>query len=166
MKKIIIIIVCTLILIVGVFIINNQYEKYKKNKVVEAIKSEAIEIKTVEAGNGFEDLMPLKDILKDKKVVAMGEATHGTKEFFQMKHRMLEFLVNEMGYNVFGIEACMSDCMAINDYVINGKGDAKQSVSGMGFWTWDTKEVVDMVEWMREYNKTHIKKVKFYGFDM
>jgi erythromycin esterase len=166
MKKIVTIIVCALVLILGVFTINNQYKKYRNNKAAEALKSKAVYINTVKAKNGFKDLMPLKNVLKDKKIVAMGEATHGTKEFFQMKHRMLEFLVEEMGYNVFGIEACMSDCMAVNDYVLYGKGDVKQVVKGMGFWTWDTKEVVDMVEWMREYNKNHTKKVKFYGFDM
>lgn len=44
------------------------------------LKENLIPIKTTEAGNGFEDLMPLKEILKDKKVIGMGEATHGTKE--------------------------------------------------------------------------------------
>lgn len=166
MKKIVTIIVCALILILGVSLVNNQYEEYKKGKVVEALKSKKLDINTVKAGNDFKDLMPLKSTLGDKKIVAMGEATHGTKEFFQMKHRMLEFLVEKMGYNVFGIEACMSDCMAINDYVLYGKGDAEKVVGGMEFWTWDTKEVVDMVKWMREYNKNHDKKVKFYGFDM
>lgn len=67
------------------------------------LKENLIPIKTTQAGNGFEDLMPLKEILKDKKIIGMGEATHGTCEFFQMKHRMFEFLVEEMGYRVFGI---------------------------------------------------------------
>ncbi|AWI05087.1 erythromycin esterase family protein [Clostridium drakei] len=166
MKKIITIIVCALILIFGAFLVNNQYEEYKNGKVVQALKSKKIDINTVKAGNDFKDLIPLKSTLGDKRIVAMGEATHGTKEFFQMKHRMLEFLVEKMGYNVFGIEACMSNCMAVNDYVLYGKGDAEKVVGGMGFWTWNTKEVVNMVKWMREYNKNHDKKVKFYGFDM
>lgn len=60
------------------------------------LKENLIPIKTTQAGNGFEDLMPLKEILKDKKIIGMGEATHGTKEFFEMKHRMFEFLVEEL----------------------------------------------------------------------
>ncbi|MFD3156869.1 erythromycin esterase family protein [Haloimpatiens sp. FM7330] len=166
MKKIVIIIGCALLLILGVFTINSRYEKYEENKAVAVLKNKIVKIKTVKAENDFKDLMPLKNILKDKKIVAMGEATHGTKEFFQMKHRMLKFLVEKMDYNVFGIEACMSECMAVNDYVLYGKGEAEQVVKKMGFWTWDTKEVVDMVKWMREYNENHTKKVKFYGFDM
>lgn len=166
MKKAIIVIVCAVIFILTGFAFNNQYDKYKKNKAVETFRSKAVNLKTVKYNNGFEDLIALEPILKDKRIVAMGEATHGTKEFFQMKHRMFQFLVEKMGYNVFGIEASMSDCMAINNYILYGNGDVKQVVKGMGFWTWDTKEVVDMVEWMREYNKIHEKKIKFYGFDM
>lgn len=67
----------------------------KSNTLGTALKGAVIPLKTVKAENGFKDLEPLKTILKDKKIVAMGEATHGTKEFFQMKHRMLEFLVEK-----------------------------------------------------------------------
>ena len=49
--------------------------------------------------------MPLKKIIGEARIVALGEATHGTHEFFQMKHRMLEFLVEEMGFNTFAMEA-------------------------------------------------------------
>lgn len=47
-----------------------------------------IPIRTVEAGNGFEDLEPLRETIGDARVVAPGEATQGTREFFQLKHRM------------------------------------------------------------------------------
>lgn len=166
MKKIVYIIICAVLAVLAGFILNNQYNKYKENKAVAAFKSKEIKLKTVKYDNGFDDLSYLEPILKDKKIVAMGEATHGTKEFFQMKHRMFQFLVEKMGYNIFGIEASMPDCMAVNDYILYGKGDAKKVVKGMNFWTWDTREVLDMVEWMRKYNKSHIKKIKFYGFDM
>lgn len=166
MKKIVSIIICAVLIVSAGFIFNNQYNKYKENKAVTAFKGKEIKLKTVKYNSGFEDLYALEPILKDKKLVLMGEATHGTKEFFQMKHRMFQFLVEKMGYNIFGIEASMPDCMAINDYILYGKGDAKQVIKGMNFWTWDTREVLDMVEWMRKYNKSHIKKIKFYGFDM
>ncbi|OAA93293.1 erythromycin esterase family protein [Clostridium coskatii] len=166
MKKIIIIVISAFIFILIGIEINNQSSKYKSNKVVQAFKTKAVNLKTVKYNSGFEDLMPLKAILKDKRIVAMGEATHGTKEFFQMKHRMFQFLVEEMGYNVFAMEASQADCMAVNDYILNGNGDPSKLIKNLGFWTWDTKEVLDMVEWMKEYNKTHEKKIKFYGFDM
>lgn len=132
------------------------------------LKSKVVPLKTVQAGNGLDDLNSLQTILKDKKIVAVGEATHGTKEFFQMKHRMFEFLVEKMGFRLFGIEAAFGECRAINDYILYGKGKAEDVVNGMEFWTWSTEEVVDMVQWMRAYNQdpNHKTKIKFYGFDM
>ena len=49
-------------------------------------------------------MQPLKAIIGPARVVALGEATHGTREFFQLKHRMLEFLVTEMGFNIFPLK--------------------------------------------------------------
>jgi erythromycin esterase len=128
----------------------------------------AIRLTTVEAGHGFEDLQPLKPVIGGARLVAFGEATHGTREFFQLKHRMLEFLVTEMGFNVFGIEATMPEAFDINEYVLTGKGDPVKALAALNFWTWDTEEVLAMIEWMRSYNADarHTRKVKFYGFDM
>ena len=63
----------------------------------------SVEIDTVEAGNGFEDLGYLADSIGDARIISLGEATHGTREFFQMKHRMLEYLVTELDFNVSGV---------------------------------------------------------------
>lgn len=132
------------------------------------LQNKIIPLKTTKAGNGFEDLDKLQEILKDKKIVAMGEATHGTKEFFEMKHRMFEFLVEKMGYRLFAIEAEFGGAQDVNDYILYGKGNAEDTIKSMKFWTWSTEEVVDMVDWMRKYNENpeHKTKIKFYGFDM
>jgi erythromycin esterase len=58
---------------------------------IQWLKANAIPFDTTEPNHSFEDLMPLKTIIGDARIVALGEATHGTHEFFQMKHRMLEF---------------------------------------------------------------------------
>lgn len=135
--------------------------------VTQWLSDRAIPLKSVTAGAGFDDLARLKPALKGVRVVGLGEATHGSREFFTMKHRMLEFLVSEMGYTLFGIEAPYPETLALNDYVLGREGNARQLVRGMGFWTWATQEVVDQVEWMRAYNKTvpPEKQVRFLGFD-
>jgi erythromycin esterase len=137
-------------------------------KTVAYINEHAITVSTDPDDTTFSDLQPLKSILANRRVVGMGEATHGTHEFFAMKHRMLEFLVKKMGFRAFAIEANFTECRAVNDYVLYGKGDAKKVIAGMYFWTWNTNEVLKMVEWMRNYNrgKREVDKVKFYGFDM
>jgi erythromycin esterase len=144
-------------------------EKRRKQQVVIAwLKENAIPLKTVEAGNGFADLQPLKKIFKDVRFVGLGEATHGTREFFQFKHRMLEFLVKEMGFRVFAIEASYSACENINDYITGKTGDGARALDSQGFWTWNTEEVRQMIDWMRDYNKTvpADKKLKFVGYDI
>lgn len=132
------------------------------------IKEAAIPLKTVVAGNGFEDMAPLRKVVGSARVVELGEATHGTREFFQFKHRMLEFLVSQMGFDLFAIEASEPDAIAVNDYVLDGKGDPAAALKGLGFWTWDTEEVLDMIRWMRKWNEdpSHARKIQFVGFDM
>jgi len=133
---------------------------------VKWIAAHAIRLKTPEAGHGFADMKPLKKIIGDARVVSLGEATHGTREFFQLKHRMLEFLASEMGFTIFSIEANMPEAYRLNDYVLNGNGDPAQLLKGMYFWTWDTQEVLEMIQWMREFNKSGKGRVQFTGFDM
>jgi erythromycin esterase len=129
------------------------------------VRQNAIPVATVEAGHGFADLQPLRQVIGDARIVALGEASHGTKEFFQMKHRLLEFLVTEMGFTHFSIEANMPEAYRINEYVLTGQGDPEELVEGMGFWTWNTQELLDMVLWMRAYNASGQGPVQFTGFD-
>ncbi len=137
-------------------------------EVIGWIRQHAVPLATPEAGHGFAELRPIKSIIGNAHLVCLGEATHGTREFFQLKHRLLEFLVSEMGFTVFGIEATMPEAFDVNEYVLTGTGDPTKALAGLYFWTWDTREVLEMIRWMRRYNADplHKKKVKFYGFDM
>jgi hypothetical protein len=135
-------------------------ERDTLNAVKRWIRHNAIPLRTVIAGNGFDDMQPLRKIIGSAHLVALGEATHGTREFFQLKHRMLEFLVNEMGFTVFGIEASMPEAFNINEYVLTGKGEPDKALASFYNWVWNTEEVLDMIKWMRSYNADplHTKK--------
>jgi erythromycin esterase-like protein len=130
------------------------------------LAANAIRLNTVEARNGFDDMQRLKKVVGNARIVSLGEATHGSREFFQLKHRMLEFLATENGFTIFSIEANMPEAYRLNDYVLNGIGDPAKLIKGMYFWTWDTEEVLDMVQWMREFNKSGKGRMQFTGFDM
>ncbi len=151
-----------------------QYRAYldeqraKQEAAITWLAEHSIRLRTVEAGHGFEDMQPLKAVIGGARVVALGEATHGTREFSQFKHRMVEFLVSEMGFTVFGIEATMPEAFDINEYLLTGRGDPQKALAGLYFWTWDTEEILEMILWMRRYNEDprHERKVKFFGFDM
>src|ERR1700731_2659437 len=118
------------------------------SEVTSWFKSAAIPLDSTSPESGLDDLRQLQSTIGDARIVAMGEATHGTREFFQLKHRMLEFLVGRMGFTVFGIEANWPESLAVNDYVLNGNGDPAQALAGLYFWTWNTEEVLDLILWM------------------
>ena len=118
------------------------------------IQENAIPIRHIEAGNNYSDLQPLKEILKDVKVVGLGESTHGTREMFHVKHRLLEFLVTERGFNAFELEASYAACQPINEYVLYGKGDHATVLTGQGYVVWDTEEIAELIEWMQTFNKS------------
>lgn len=138
----------------------------EQEAAVDWIRSNAIPLKTVDPGSGFDDLQPLAKVVGDARIVALGEATHGTHEFFRLKHRIIEFLAAQKGFTIFAIEANMPEAYRVNQFVLNGEGDPKQLLKGMYFWTWDTEEVLDMILWMREFNRSGRRRIEFTGFDM
>jgi erythromycin esterase len=112
------------------------------------------------------DLGLFADIVGDARIVALGESTHGTREFFLVKHRLLEFLVRELGFTVFAIEANQLAVEKINRYVQGGDGTAREVMRAM-FRVWNTEEMLELVEWMRAYNAAHPHNtVRFAGYDM
>ena len=141
---------------------------FGQSDLVSAINTKLIPLKSVDTLDDFSDLKPLKSILINKNVVGLGEATHGTHEFFTMKHRLVKFLVKEMGFRIFTIEADFAGTFAMNDYVLYGKGTAKDAIEKMGIGVWYTKEFISMIEWIKWYNTTQssLNKVVFYGCDM
>ncbi|MEV7525073.1 erythromycin esterase family protein [Streptomyces sp. NPDC091371] len=127
----------------------------------------ALRLDSLTAGAPTADLQPLKGVLDGVRIVGLGEATHGTREFFQLKHRLLEFLVTELGFTVLAMEASASAASAVDAYVRHGVGDGARALTGLGFWTWRTQEVLAMIEWMRAYNqgRPEARQVRFAGID-
>jgi erythromycin esterase len=130
------------------------------------IRKHAIPVETSDPTSDHADLLPLKEMISESRIVALGEGTHGTSEFFKMKHRIVRFLAEEMGYTAFAIEANMPEARRVNRYVLTGEGDPKKALSGLYFWTWDTSEVLAMIEWMKDYNLSGKGRMEFFGFDM
>lgn len=123
---------------------------------------------TTEARTPLDDLAPLRNMIGDARLVLLGEATHGSREFFTMKHRIVELLVRDLGFTVFAIEAHLAEVDRINEYVINGTGDPDVLLRELSMWSWHTDEVADLIRWIREYNLARGERpaVSFRGFDM
>ncbi len=131
------------------------------------IEQHAIPFKTTDAQAPLDDLASLQRIAGQASIVGLGEATHGSHEFFTMKQRVLEFLVEKMGFTMFAMEASWSAGEQINHYVLTGRGDARKLLQQFHEWVWSTQEVLNLIQWMRAYDADprHIQKVRFAGFD-
>ncbi|MGI4875844.1 MAG: erythromycin esterase family protein [Janthinobacterium lividum] len=123
-------------------------------------------ITAVRAGSGFADLAPLAAVVAPARVVGLGECTHGTHEVFQLKHRLLEYLVTQQGFTTFALEVDYGYAEILNEYIQTGVGDSLTVHKAVGFGIWDTTEFWDMVEWMRAYNQQHAAKIRYVGIDM
>ncbi|MBZ5622399.1 MAG: erythromycin esterase family protein [Acidobacteriia bacterium] len=136
--------------------------------IVAELKKSAAPLATVEPGGTPDDLAAFGKAIGDARIVSLGEASHGTREFFQMKHRLLDYLVNERGFTVFAMEANWPESLAVDRYIKTGEGSAKAALAGLYFWTWNTEEVLDLIEWMRSYNQAPGKHpiLTFTSFDM
>jgi len=125
-------------------------------EVTEWLEANAISFESVLPGHGCGDLRPLIEMIGNARIVALGEATHGTSEFFTMKHRIIECLVLQEGFSVVSMEVRGSGANPINAYVQTGQGsvDDALALGGLVGKGWmDTHEVVGLLEWMRAYNE-------------
>ena len=128
----------------------------------------ARKLRTTLADNEDADLAFFDEDLQGVKIVALGESTHGSREIFQMKHRMISYLVRKHGFRVVSFEAGIQPCRNIDAYVRFGRGNPVKALSSQTYWTWDTVEVLDLLEWMRSYNQDCVRgeECRFAGVDM
>ncbi|MCM9082395.1 erythromycin esterase family protein [Streptomyces spororaveus] len=137
------------------------------NDLARWLHEHANPLSTLTPGAPTEDLRPLGEALRGTRVVGLGESTHGTGEFFGLKHRIVEFLVREEGFTTLAMEASQSAARALDAYVRYGTGAPERLVARLGFWTWRTLEMVDLVEWLRAHNRDlpEERRVRFVGTD-
>lgn len=102
------------------------------------------------------DLEPLLALAGDATVVGLGDGTHGTHEFSTVKLRIIDFLVREKDFDVIALEAAFPVMNRVNEYVQGGAGDPRailgDAATRLGYYFWATEEMVEVIEWMREYN--------------
>ena len=136
------------------------------------LNKHAIVLASTESTGNVDDLAPLASIIGNAHVVGLGDATHGTHELFTMKVRLMQFLVERMGFDTLAVEASFPQLQRVNAYVQGGSGDPKQLLAPrtgeQPYWFWQTDEFVAVVEWMRNYNLSRGTKpaVTLFGADM
>lgn len=136
-------------------------------EVVAWLARSATPVATLEPGAPHDDLAPLRGIVGDARIVALGEATHGSHEFFAFKRRALEYLVSELGFTDFAMETDWTQALSANDFVEHGRGSLEEAVKALS-GLWRTEEYRGLLEWMRAWNAdpAHARKVRFHGLDL
>jgi erythromycin esterase-like protein len=103
----------------------------------------------------------------------LGEASHGTHEFYRERIRITQRLITEKGFTAVAVEADWPDAWRVNRYVRGLSDDRDATAALSGFqrfpaWMWRNTEVRDFVEWLRDHNKGlgRQQQVGFYGIDL
>jgi erythromycin esterase-like protein/predicted phosphoribosyltransferase len=121
-----------------------------------------------------EDYDPLMDLIGEARVVLLGEASHGTHEFYRERARITQRLIEEKGFTAVAVEADWPDAHRVNRYVRNLSGDVDAVEALADFrrfprWMWRNTEVVEFIEWLRAHNDLlppGMAKTGFYGLDL
>jgi erythromycin esterase len=117
------------------------------------------------------DLESFGRLTGEATMVALGDDTHGTHEFFTVKHRLIDYLVRDKGFDVVAFEAPFTIFNRLNGWVQGGAGDP-QAILGeadrLGYYFWYTEEILDLARSMREYNLHRGNKpaIEIAGFDV
>jgi len=102
------------------------------------------------------------------RIVALGEATYGTREFAELNRRIIERLIRGEGFTVVAIEANWAEARAMDEYIRTGRGDPQAAIESLNAWPWEIPQMLDLVRQMRAWNAApgpHAT-VSFAGIDI
>lgn len=153
-----------------IFILISSFLSFsQKQETIHWITNNSIEI---EDANPDSELKTFDQNIPNKfsyaKIYGFGEASHNTKEFFNLKAKFFKYLVKTQGVKVFIMEESYQAEAGINEWIGGGKGDVKTIAKNFNMGFWYTKEIVNLLQWMREYNmgKSKENQIQFYGMDI
>jgi protein-L-isoaspartate(D-aspartate) O-methyltransferase len=116
------------------------------------------------------DLDPLIKRIGDRRVVLIGEASHGTSEFYRMRARITRRLIEEKGFTIVAVEADWPDAARIDHYVRHRDIPPSdwEAFSRFPTWMWRNDEVRIFIDWLHEYNikRSPEERAGFYGLDL
>ncbi|NOR43160.1 MAG: protein-L-isoaspartate O-methyltransferase, partial [Gammaproteobacteria bacterium] len=124
------------------------------------------------------NLNGLLERIGDSRLVLLGEATHGSAEFYDMRARITRELIEKKGFNIIAVEADWPDATSINFYIrgTNNKPEFKDKpFSGFPSWMWANHSVIEFTHWLKDYNhrfnstegtERFKRSVGFYGIDI
>jgi erythromycin esterase len=146
------------------FFFNQQSKgQDKPTRIVNSLNDIIIPIQTIKPDSNFDDLGFLKQTLENRDIVSLGEATHGTKEFFLYKVRLTEFLVSSLGFKAIAFESDFSSVQKLDDFINNKVKNLDGGYNGFPL----TQQTREMLHWLQNYNATQEipDRVHLYGLE-
>ncbi|MGD2151787.1 MAG: erythromycin esterase family protein [Gemmatimonadales bacterium] len=130
------------------------------------LQTHAVPIATADPEVSEPNLSVLGGTIGDARIVGMGEATHGTAEFWQIRQKLSRYLVEEMGFTAILHEAPFPNSLYIDAYVTEGEGTVLEAHRKLGYWRY--QEMQDLIAWMREHNVQRGEQepaLHYFGYD-
>jgi erythromycin esterase-like protein len=118
------------------------------------------------------DLEPLIEKICHAKVVMLGEASHGTHEFYDWRRLISEWLIVKHGFRLIVVEGDWPPCWKVDQYIRSKNGESARQVlqqfNRWPTWMWANTEIIRLVEWMKSHNNVvpNEQKIGFYGLDV
>ncbi len=118
------------------------------------------------------DYEELLDLVGNARIVMLGEASHGTHEFYEERARISRRLIDELGFSAVAVEGDWPEARTVHHYVTGGEGTAREALAAFSIfpsWMWANHDILDFVEWLRSHNDrlpAGGAKVGFYGLDL
>ncbi len=134
----------------------------KPEPVSELIEKEATHIPSIETV----DLTGLLERVGDARLVLLGEATHGTAEFYEMRARITKELIQKKGFNFMAVEADWPDAAQIDHFIRGTRQEPTDETTFNRFptWMWANRQVLELVKWLRNYNRSLPAQEQGFGF--
>jgi erythromycin esterase-like protein/adenine/guanine phosphoribosyltransferase-like PRPP-binding protein len=144
-----------------------------KNAVRRAEPVDVVRARAIELTGDPHQYDALLDGIGDARLVLLGEATHGTHEFYRERAFITRRLITEKGFTAVAVEADWPDAYRVNRYV-RGTGADTEGVFALAdfhrfpTWMWRNADVLDFIGWLRTYNETRLaeRRAGFYGLDL
>jgi erythromycin esterase-like protein len=139
---------------------------YKESEAISLIREKAINL------NSKADLTTLFDKIGNSRIVMLGEASHGTHEYYTWRSYITKKLITEKNFNFIAVEGDWPDCYNINCYIKGSMPAAKhitdvlKNFDRWPTWMWGNWEVAELCEWLQQHNKESDNKAGFYGLDV
>ncbi len=148
--------------------LNSPYSSVNTREITALLGKHALPLGT------SDDLDPLMEMIGDAKYVLLGEASHGTHEYYTWRMKLTQRLLLEKNFSFISVEGDWPDCYRVNRYVKNlpGAGESAEQVlrefNRWPTWMWGNWEMVAFAEWLKEFNRNRSvdKRVGFYGLDV